>query len=510
MGLDSSQFGALVGETSDVPRWSFGGDVDDPAPSIDLYTKPRAQIRRASSCACGSGLRYKHCCGWLIDEGSPYADVQVALVRRAIVLMQRGEARRAATLLHRLRAESIDDVWLALEAGEMCLDLDLLHQASALLQRAVAMGGAGARAIDALQECRDLIDRHDVRASASRALNEHLARLNARAKSAHNMSHVHIVCKLDTIGGTESRALNVYRQLSPHIRTTLWSTTPVLAAHAAAGDIRRISPHDVPAGGTLVLIGTYFDCGDWLETQPFDRVVICHNLATQSHSLENRLAQIESNPARPEVRLTFPSALFKDTAGLPGRVEFSPIDLTKFRRTRAHGPNRRLTIGRHGRAHPMKFHPNDPAFFRSVMARGHAVKILGGTQIAHCFENERGARPELFAVGARSVQAFLEDLDIFIYRSHPQFMETGGTVILEAMAMELPVIIFDPDRCGSTELIEHGENGFLVTTESAALDLIDRLTAEASLRTRIGCAARETVQNVMHRQAATMVDCYIA
>jgi hypothetical protein len=289
----------------------------------------------------------------------------------------------------------------------------------------------------------------------------------------------------------------------------LWSTRPVLAEHAARHPVREITADAFPAGGTLAIVGTYYECGTWLETEAFDRIVVCHNLSEQHPSLGRRLHQIEKNPSHPDVRLTFPSALFKATTGLPGTVEYSPVDLAALRCRAVRTAGRKLTVGRHGRAHPMKFHPNDPSFFRTVMARGHAVKILGGTQIAPAFAYDVAYKPELLAVGAQNVPSFLESLDVFVHRTHPHFLETGGTVILEAMAMELPVIVF-AERCGSTELIEHGENGFLVTSESEALAAIDRLSGDVALRERMGRAARATIVDLMRRNEAALAANYFA
>ena len=77
------------------------------------------------------------------------------------------------------------------------------------------------------------------------------------------------------------------------------------------------------------------------------------------------------------------------------------------------------------------------------------------------------------------------------------------------MAMELPVIIFS-ERCGSTELIEHGENGFLVSTEAEALAVIDRLSNEVLLRERVGRAARASIVELMRRTEASIADSYFA
>lgn len=471
-------------------------------------------FRRAALCSCGSGLRFKHCCGWQPTNSSPgdapalEAERQAALVHRAASMMQRGEAARAASLLEVLRPELLNALQNR-EAGEMCIDVDLLHHARKFLQRAIELDGGDPHTLESMEECRRLIDRPAEWMAAGRSLRTQLDALNSQARPASNIRLLNIVCKLDTLGGTESRAMNLYRQLSAFAPTTLWSTRPPLAAHAARYPIRQITANDFPSGGTLALVGTYFECGGWLDTETFERVVVCHNLSEQHGSLGRRLRQIERNPSHPEVRLTFPSELFKQTAGLQGSVEYSPIDLAAFRCRSARTAGRVLTVGRHGRAHPMKFHPNDAAFFRAIMARGHAVKLLGGTQIAPMFAYDVERKPELLDVGTQNVQTFLESLDVFVHRVHPHFLETGGTVILEAMAMELPVIIFS-ERCGSTELIEHGVNGFLVTSESEAFGLIDTLSGDVALRERVGRAARATIVELMRQHETAIVANYFA
>lgn len=130
-------------------------------------------------------------------------------------------------------------------------------------------------------------------------------------------------------------------------------------------------------------------------------------------------------------------------------------------------------------------------------------RILGGDIIAPAFAHEIGPVPELLALGAETSREFLQSLDVFVYRKHPELFETGGTVILEAMAMGLPVIMF-PEQCGIAELIEHGRNGFFADSEAEAHALIGRLADEPALRERIGNAARETMVQLMRRQESAL------
>jgi glycosyltransferase involved in cell wall biosynthesis len=156
----------------------------------------------------------------------------------------------------------------------------------------------------------------------------------------------------------------------------------------------------------------------------------------------------------------------------------------------------------------LKFHPNDPDFFRNLISRGYDVRILGGAPIAAAFAGQAGAVPELLDVNAEPVRTFLERLDVFVYRKHPGFFETGGTAVLEAMAMELPVVMF-PEQCGIAEIIRDTENGFLVDSEAQAIEVIDQLALDRELRVRVGRAGRASVVALMREQQPRLLDFYL-
>jgi len=484
------------------------GDASDAALSDSVGS---VRPRRTALCACGSGRRYKHCCGVMsatADAAATLRGRQAAIVNDAVRLMNAGEAVRAEQVLCALQACEVHDARVALETGAIYFDLHCLPLAEHWLARARELDRDHSPISDAFAELHKLATRRTTWQTAARDICALLECLQARAHQGARSAQVHIVCRLDAIGGSERRALNLYRCLSAHAaHVRLWSTTPALPALADM-PIQRIAADSVPSEGTVIVVGTYFDCGDWLQTQPFERIVICHNLSEQHASLLRRLQQIEANPSRPQVELTFPSALFRAVSGLPGTVEYSPVDTGYFDGSRqAVVPGTPLRIGRHGRAYPWKFHPNDPAFFRTLIALGHAVRILGGSIIADAFVND-AAQPELLDVGAADAREFLGSLDVFVYRKHPHFFETGGTVILEAMAMQLPVVVFAED-CGYAEVIRHGENGFIVADEAQALACIERLHADPDLRARLGAAARTTVVELMRAQESSMIDYYL-
>jgi len=417
------------------------------------------------------------------------------ILARAASLLEAGEGDRGKQVLSALRPEQIGTTQEAIIATEMFLDVHELDAALAAAKRANELDPQHPEAQELLMECRYRIDLPAIWRTESHDIRTRLKRLNAKALGQPPAANapIHIVCNLENIGGSERRALNLQRLLSAHAPTTLWSTTSPHPTHSRATDIRVISPESAPANGTLVLIGTFFPCGNWLQENRFERVVICHNLVGQNQNVVRRLQEIEDNPSHPSVQLTFPSKMFRDLLDLPGTVEYSPVDLAHFLRRQPHSESTSsLAIGRHGRAYALKFHPNDAAFFRKLLGLGHRVKVVGGAVIAPAFTRDPGATPEWIKPGTLDSRDFLQTLDVFVYRKHPLWVETGGAVILEAMAMEVPVVVF-PEHCGCAELIVHGENGFLVSTEAEAFAVIERLRADPALRQRIGRAGRQTL-----------------
>ena len=75
--------------------------------------------------------------------------------------------------------------------------------------------------------------------------------------------------------------------------------------------------------------------------------------------------------------------------------------------------------------------------------------------------------------------------------------------------MSLPIVLFG-EQVGVAELIDHGENGFLVDSEEEALVCIARLAADPELRQAIGAAARATVCRILEAQGDAMLDFYLS
>lgn len=94
------------------------------------------------------------------------------------------------------------------------------------------------------------------------------------------------------------------------------------------------------------------------------------------------------------------------------------------------------------------------------------------------------------AVGQDAIRSLYERADIFCL---PSFAEGVPTVLMEAMAMELPVVA--TNVMGVAELVEHGRAGHVVP--AARPDLlaaaIAELAADPQVRRRMGAAGRDRV-----------------
>lgn len=473
---------------------------------------PEATRRsRMGSCPCGSGKRYKHCCGQLATTdiaGNPLeTEAQLALAA-----FHSGDAFVAIETVTRLSPADLTRADTALACGAICSEMAHYEEAYAFFRRAADLGETTKAAEGVTRACqqwykseRDAPARHMVIKLAER--------FNSRTQHAGTVGspEIHIIASLKQLGGSEHRALGLFAQLSRHARVRIWSTVPPLPGFADRFPVETIDEAlgHYPISGHFVFVGSYFEYGRWLRQCRVDRITICYNIDAPA-SLIERLVEIEEVPIGFFLDFTFPSRQFRDAVGIGGCVDYSVVDVGRFNSVRTKssrsGP---MVIGRHSRDDRLKFHPTDPAFFRRLAGLGHQVMITGGT----CLERAVTSKGQehnvtLLPETQTGLVEFLDGLDCFIYRIHPHFYETGGTVILEAMAMSLPVVLFN-ERVGMVEVIEHGRNGFVVETEEEAVACIGQLARDPDLRRRIGEAARATLISMMEVQTDAMLNFYL-
>lgn len=301
---------------------------------------------------------------------------------------------------------------------------------------------------------------------------------------------VHLYSSFADHAGTELRTLSLAKRLQPHTPVQIWSTSADIHPAFASEKIYILDPArgTVPRGGTLVIVGPWHAIGDWYRQCRFRRVVVVHNV-DEPHCLLV-LLQALALPSQPKIELVFASEWMHQQLGLPGHFEPSPIDTTVFAPATAERRDHAFVVGRLSRDTALKYHPGAPAFFTRLADAGMHVRLMGATVLAPALPPHN--RIELLAAGAVAAPAFLQSLDCFTYRTHTCFPEAWGRVVMEAMAVGLPVVVHATG--GYAQVIDHGRNGFLFHSDDEAFALLSELQRSSALRRQIGNAARETVQ----------------
>ncbi|MGH8686814.1 MAG: glycosyltransferase family 4 protein [Burkholderiales bacterium] len=299
----------------------------------------------------------------------------------------------------------------------------------------------------------------------------------------------------NAFGGSERGALELWRGVAGKCETILWSED---APDPRLGEtpIRRIDLKrgEHPRGGTLLLHGNFFLPGPWLESSGPRCTLLGYNTVVRP---DLKYAMIERLQRLGPFEIVYASRLVRDWVGVPGVVLPSRIDLARFvPRKRAADDD--FIVGRLSRDELPKHHPEDPAIYRALAARGARVRIMGGTCLGEAHNDLAGV--ELLPAGAMDATQFLQGLDCFYYRTSPNWSEAGGRVVAEAMACGLPVVCHAIG--GYAEWIEHGRSGYLFESDDEALRLIDSLRQDPGLRQSVGRAAREAMVAMYSPEAA--------
>lgn len=117
------------------------------------------------------------------------------------------------------------------------------------------------------------------------------------------------------------------------------------------------------------------------------------------------------------------------------------IDVAEWRRERR-PRNERIQVGRHSRDQYVKW-PDNRADLLAIYpgADNYEIHILGGAKAPKKILGELPSNWHVHAFGEVDPKDFLARLDVFVYYTHPEWVEAFGRVIFEAMAVGVPVII---------------------------------------------------------------------
>lgn len=150
------------------------------------------------------------------------------------------------------------------------------------------------------------------------------------------------------------------------------------------------------------------------------------------------------HPIGPQVRRALHEhhATELSTVTLSDQDWLNIIDVSAWARSSRPEPGGPVRVGRHSRDHPVKWpataadltaaYPDHPAY---------EVRVLGG---AGTPEELLGRRPRNWRVwrfGEIPPMDFLATLDAFVYYTHPDWVESFGRAVLEAMAVGVPAVL---------------------------------------------------------------------
>ncbi len=118
------------------------------------------------------------------------------------------------------------------------------------------------------------------------------------------------------------------------------------------------------------------------------------------------------------------------------------IDVGEWRRPQYVGNKDKIKIGRHSRDQYVKWPANREEFLSIYPGSDrYEIHVLGGAKSP---QKVLGQLPEnwyTLEFGEVHPKQFLAKLDVFVYYTHPDWVEAFGRVIFEAMAVGVPVII---------------------------------------------------------------------
>ncbi len=118
------------------------------------------------------------------------------------------------------------------------------------------------------------------------------------------------------------------------------------------------------------------------------------------------------------------------------------INIDEWRRSSRPTRSSQVRIGRHTRDDYFKW-PPDPAALLAAYPEDDAyeVHILGGAQQPKQILGYLPSNWQVLEFGEIPPRQFLSSLDVFVYFTHPDMVESFGRAIIEAMAVGVPVIL---------------------------------------------------------------------
>ena len=118
------------------------------------------------------------------------------------------------------------------------------------------------------------------------------------------------------------------------------------------------------------------------------------------------------------------------------------IDIDEWKRE-PYTPNKdKIVIGRHSRSQYVKW-PNNKEQLLQIYpdSNNYEIRILGGAGVPKKTLGKLPSNWHVLEFGEIHPKDFLKELDVFVYYTHPDWIESFGRVVIESMAVGVPVIL---------------------------------------------------------------------
>ncbi|MBA3696485.1 MAG: glycosyltransferase family 4 protein [Methylotenera sp.] len=276
-------------------------------------------------------------------------------------------------------------------------------------------------------------------------------------------------------------------QYSKTHQVMLWSPQPALESLKAKYPIQEIKPYSgqMPNEGILIISGARTEIGHWVKYSGLSQIIMLHNLVSPG-ILYRALNRLQKD-SKINIEVVYVSKLVKQFAGLPGRVVYHAPPRERFQpQTRNLDTIRTFTIGRTSTDILAKHHHSDIKVYKALANDGINICITGGTCLAPWLDEYPSIRLLPIAEQSQLADRYNE-IDCFYYRVPSTVKDPFPIVVMEAMLCGLPVVCHRD--VGSTEVIEHGINGFIFDTPQEAIEIIRTLKNNANLRKEVGIRA---------------------